>query len=128
MLYDFRIFVFSLIIVIKLCGQVTTAAWKPPKKLDLNNWKKEKVKDFDFHCQLDLTSDQKNWLYEPESSFDEATGALDVPKQTNFRGKAFDVFHWPKRKDGYVHVPYLIQRGAKFCKFSIIFLKFTLIL
>lgn len=120
MLHDFRIFVLLvIIIVIKLSGQLTTAAWKPPKKLDLNNWKKEKVKDPDFHCVLDLTPEQKEWLYEPESSFDEATGALDVPKkQTNFRGKAFDVFHWPKSKDGYVLVPYLIPRGSKFCKFS----------
>jgi hypothetical protein len=120
MLHDIRFFILLvIIIVIKLSGQLASAAWKPPKKLDLNNWKKEKVKDFDFHCVLDLTSEQKEWLYEPESSFDEATGALDAPpKQTHFRGKSFDVFHWPKSKDGYVHVPYLIPRGSKFCKFS----------
>lgn len=118
MLHDFRLLILLVFIVIKLSGHLVAAgSWKPPKKLDLN-WKKEKVKDADFHCVLDLTPEQKKAMYEPESSFDEATGALDAPKISNYRGKSFDVFHWPKSKTGIVIVPYSIPRGSKFCEYS----------
>lgn len=131
MLHDFRLLIIFVFVLIKLSGyliaadELSSSLTPPPKKPTTRKKETKKFKDHDFFCKLNLMPQQEELLFvpPPESSFDLATGAIDVPKSNhvNYHGTAFDLYLWPKTKDGFVVVPYSIPRGSKFCEYNLIF-------
>lgn len=137
MLHDSRSLIVFIFVLLKLTLADDELSPPPLKKpsssghLHHHHRKKEttrKAKDHDFNCRLDLMPLQEELLFAPppESSFDAATGAIDVPQNNhvNYHGKAFDLYLWPKTKDGFVIVPYTIPRSSKFCEYNCITEKF----
>lgn len=58
----------------------------------------------DFQCDLTLLPQQKKLMYFGARS----DASADV---------SYDLYRWPKNKDGYVVVPYSIPKSSKYCKF-----------
>lgn len=61
----------------------------------------------DFQCDLTLLPQQKKLMYFGARS---DGSAADV---------SYDLYRWPKNKDGYVIVPYTIPKSSKYCKNSV---------
>lgn len=61
----------------------------------------------DFQCDLTLLPEQKKRMYIGSRS-DASAASADV---------SYDLYRWPKNKDGYVVVPYSIPKSAKYCEF-----------
>lgn len=77
------------------------------KKIVLHS-KSELYNKGDFHCDLTLLPQQKKLMY-----FGARSASADV---------SYDLYRWPKDKDGYVIVPYTIMKSSKYCKFISIYL------
>lgn len=58
----------------------------------------------DFQCDLTILPQQKKLMYFGARS---DASAADV---------SYDLYRWPKNKDGYVIVPYSIPKSSKYCK------------
>lgn len=125
MLHDSRSIIIFIFVLVKLSASLIASdelsSLSLTTKKSTHHRKREKTKDHDFNCKLDLMPEQEELLFAPppESSFDAATGAIDVPTKSNFvnyHGKAFDLYLWPKTKEGFVVVPYAISRGSQFCE------------
>lgn len=56
----------------------------------------------DFQCDLTLLPQQKKLMYFASRS----GGSADA---------SYDIYRWPKNKDGYVVVPYAIPKSSKYC-------------
>lgn len=72
------------------------------KKIVLQT-KTKVYKSNDFHCDLTLLPQQKKLMYFAARS--DARADL-----------SYDLFRWPKNKNGHVIVPYAISRTSPFCK------------
>ena len=58
----------------------------------------------DFHCNLHLMPQQQKMMYSEYSN--------NVQK----REVSFDLYKWPKNKDGLVIVPYYVSRTSLYCE------------
>lgn len=67
--------------------------------------KDETIDKKDFQCDLTLLPQQKKLMYFGARS--DATGAADV---------SYDLYRWPKNKEGFVIVPYSIPKSSQYCK------------
>lgn len=63
----------------------------------------------DFHCDLTLLPQQKKLMYFGARS-DVSSASADV---------SYDLYRWPKNKEGFVVVPYTIPKSSKYCEFTI---------
>lgn len=104
---------FVLVLLCQLSHNIYSELLSEESKKIVVHSKEQLYEKGDFQCDLTLLPQQKKLMYFGSRS--DASASADV---------SYDLYRWPKNKDGYVVVPYSIPKSSKYCKlFNYIFIK-----
>ncbi len=95
---------FILILLTRLSHSNSTELSSEESKKVVSRSKDHSYDKDDFQCDLTLLPQQKKLMYFGSRS---DASAADV---------SYDLYRWPKNKEGYVIVPYAIPKSSKYCK------------
>lgn len=96
---------FILILLSQLSHNICSELLNEESKKIVVHSKDQLYDKGDFQCDLTLLPQQKKLMYFGARS----DASADV---------SYDLYRWPKNKDGFVIIPYSIPKSSKYCKLS----------